>query len=392
MLSFYEFFNILENQKRKNIAEATFNLAEKEKARREREERAKQDLASLNAKAQVRPIEFEGSTKDSDKKVNPPTAAPTAPTSKRGIATVDDYDQNLSKFASRMGNKNLKPHRPELSKYMKNKSTEATRQSDTLSWFNGVVTGPSYYQAVVMFIKKFDLEENIKIAKKIGSEFYKGKEIPKFALEDFKSLPINPYFWPVNNFEEPDYPVKDLYGDRDVVLFETNTLNALIEIIKEYFNVRTQQNVIQHIQGLEGKLLKAADGMENEEGKKVFYLAYHMSQYMFSNELRNKFNEDYPYMKKEDLAYELKKVVKDNLSRRPTIHSYDDVNELEALNKLIEYSKEYNIFTEDRGLIGINYDFSDTAKISSADWSMPKMKKENADYIDVMDLMEYWGN
>ena len=188
---------------------------------------------------------------------------------------------------------------------------------------------------------------------------------------------------------------------------------------------KTKQNAIEHTESLEQKLQNDAMSETDPDKKAIFDLAFLMSKNIFNKKIKNLLDED-GFMVKETFAEKLKEESIQNLSqklnmihknlksnsapdaeypndidadkeeiKRNALDKYKKVDALDALNILVQSSNvlKMNIFSEKYNLIGVNYDFSDTAKISSIDWAnLPKMKKENADYIDVMDLMEYWGN
>ena len=401
MLSFYEFFNILENQKRKNIAEAfDINAA---KARR-----AAKELANLkNIASGGSEIEPPSAPPE----YNPPVAAPIAAPVKTADAAAVSRPRtenpttsgNLSKLDARMPIRGLKVNRPEQSKNQKSAlpsekgfKTGFQSESGKISLLNGQLKSDSYKEAFSLFIQQNHLQKYIRLAIKSGvKKSAEGKEIANFILKPYKSMPEKPYVWAVDGFEQENFPTSDLYGDRTILLVESDVLNELFEKIQDYFKTRVKQNIISHTENLDKSLLQAADETDNVDDKNVLYLAYYMLQYMFSNKLRNIFPDNHPFVKKDVLANELKNVTVENLAKKSSVLSLNDVDENAALETLINYSKRLNyelFFEDEQGLIGINYDFSDSAKISSADWSIPKMKKENADYIDVMDLMEYWGN
>jgi hypothetical protein len=394
MLSFYEFFNILENQKRKNIAEA-FDLSAA-KARK-----AAQALADLQKKASggseieppTTPPEY-----NTPAPANTRSETPSAP-ARRELRGVE----NLSRLDARMPITGLKVDRPEQSKNQKvalpsekGFKTEFQNESGKISLLNGQLLNESYREALSLFIQKNHLQKYIRLAIKSSTKkSAEGKEIPNFILKPYKYMPEKPYVWAVDGFEQENFPTSDLYGNRDILLIESDVLNDLFDKIQDYFKTRVKQNIIGHTESLDKSLLQAADETDNVDDKNVLYLAYYMLQYMFSNKLRNIFPDNHPFVKKDVLADKLKNVTIENLAKKSSVLSLNDVDENAALETLINYSKRLNyelFFEDEQGLIGINYDFSDSAKISSADWSIPKMKKENADYIDVMDLMEYWGN
>lgn len=447
MLSFYEFFNILENQKRKNIAEATFDL-----------KAAYDNLKAKSRTSGEQPVrDITANPANSAPPAAPPAAAPPAtsryeaqPNSlSRTDAPAPDKTEspakelkrygNISKLDARVPTKGLSVNRPEQSKNMttrfksiKGKDTGFQSDAGYVSWFNDTIKGLSYKEATKYFIKEYNLENSIRVTKKIGEE---GGPDPKnlmdiFSVDRYTSMPEKPFFFPVNDVNMKIFKMtatmRGFRGiDNNLILIDRDTLNHLINEIIEYFNVQPEQSAIEHTESLEQKLQNDAMSERDPDKKAIFDLAFLMSKNIFNKKIKNLLDED-GFMVKETFAEKLKEESIQNLTqklnmihnnmksntpsdteypndidadkeaiKRNALDKYKKVDALDALNILVQSSNvlKMNIFSEKYNLIGINYDFSDTAKISSIDWAnLPKMKKENSDYIDVMDLMEYWGN
>ena len=324
MLSFYEFFNILENQKRKNIAEAfDLNAA---KARK-----AAQALADLQKKASggnqieppAAPPEYNPPAPATPRYETQPdslsrTEAPAPDKTKSPAKEVRPYG-NISKLDARMPITGMKDNRVGKSKNMrvalpseKGKNTQFQPDSAYVSWFNGVIKNIGYRAATDHFIKQYHLENSIRLVKKQRDI----NDNVELMLQQYKSMPEKPFFLPVDNLEKPRLPEEGLSDvSNDILLIDRDTLNHLIDEVIEYFNVREKQNAIEHTESLEQKLQNDAMSETDPDKKAIFDLAFLMSKNIFNKKIKNLLDED-GFMVKETFAEKLKEESIQNLTQK----------------------------------------------------------------------------